>query len=244
MQYYESPENIEDEAIFLEIDKVCSLADEINELRIIGGDAMMNKNFAEIANYAASRQNVNKVVLYTNGTIAPAAEKLMKISGNDKIFVFVTTYGELSRNAERLSTAMDKLGIKYNIQPAYGWTDCGRITEHRRTEMQREAIFQNCCAKHFTTMTDGKLFRCPFAANLHRLKATPSYEGDYLDLMAIEANTDQPSEARKAEARKFLRDLRTTRYCDHCNGRTYGDPEIAPGIQTRKPLSYIKIEST
>lgn len=239
MQYYESPQNIEDEQIFLEIDQVCGLADEINELRIIGGDAMMNKNFGDIAIYAASKENVNKVVIYTNGTIAPTVDKLVRISGNDKIFVFVTTYDELSRNAEKLCKTMDQLGIKYNIQPAYGWTDCGRITDHRRTEKQREAIFQDCCAKHFTTMTDGKLFRCPFAANLHRLKATPPYEGDYLDLMALHAN----SEARKAQARKFLRDLPTTRYCDHCNGRTYGDPEITPGIQTRKPLSYIRIES-
>jgi hypothetical protein len=243
MQYYESPQNITDEQIFLEIDRVCDLADEINELRIIGGDAMMNKNFGEIANYAASKENVNKVVIYTNGTIAPSVDRLMAISNIDKIFVFVTTYGELSRNAEKLCQTMDQLGIKYNMQPAYGWTDCGRITENRRTEAERKAIFQNCCAKHFTTMTDGKLFRCPFAANLHRLKATSEYEGDYFDLMVNQVDSGDALDARKALAYKFLRDLPTTRYCDHCNGRTYGDPEITPGIQTTRSLPYIRIES-
>ena len=242
MQYYESPKNIELDSVIKEIDSVTDAADEINELRIIGGDAFMNKDFPEIVNYAASKKNVNKVVIYTNGTIAPNLEKISAIAQSPKIFVFITTYGALSKNAEKLSEALQMHGIQYNNQPAYGWTDCGRIVKHERTETERAKIFQNCCAKHFTTLTDNKIFRCPFAANLHRLGATPNYEDDYIELKDMDKLTATELEEYRSTLKQYLREVAYIKYCDHCNGRTYGDPEIQPGIQTKTPLSYIKIE--
>jgi hypothetical protein len=38
----------------------------------------------------------------------------------------------------------------------------------------------------------------------------------------------------------FLRDKASIKACDFCNGRTYGDPEIEPGIQVKSPLKYVK----
>jgi len=235
MQYYERPQNIDTSIVLSEIDSVTEIADEINELRIIGGDAFVNKDFPTIVNYAAEKPNVNKVVIYTNGTIAPDESKIKLISKSPKIFVFVTTYGPLSRNAERLAISLAEHGIQFNQQPAYGWTDCGTIEKFSRSAEQQEEIFKNCCAKHFTTLTDGKLFRCPFAANLHRLEATPDYKGDYVDL----AITDKTK--LKQTMWSHLRDISYIRYCDHCKGRTYGDPEIEPGVQTRQPLFYAKV---
>ena len=244
MQYYESPKNIDFNAVIQEIDLVTNIADEINELRIIGGDAFMNKDFPEIVNYAASKINVNKIVIYTNGTIAPNLEKIKAISASTKIFVFITTYGALSKNAEKLTEALKINGIQFNNQPAYGWTDCGRVVKHDRTELEKIDIFKNCCAKHFTTLTDNKIFRCPFAANLHRLGATPDYEGDYIELKDVDKLTSSELEKYRSSMQQYLTDISYINYCDHCNGRTYGDPEIQPGIQTKIPLKYIKFENT
>ena len=242
MQYYESPQNIALDTVIKEIDSITDVADEINELRIIGGDAFMNKDFPEIVNYASLKKNVNKVVIYTNGTIAPNIEKISAISASPKIFVFITTYGELSKNSEKLSEALTKYNIQFNNQPAYGWTDCGRVVKHDRTEKEKIKIFQNCCAKHFTTLTDNKIFRCPFAANLHRLGATPKYEGDYIELKNIDSFDEINKEKYRKSLQQYLTDVAYIKYCDHCNGRTYGDPEIKPGIQTKAPLKYFKIE--
>jgi hypothetical protein len=235
MQYYEKPQNIDTASVMNEIDLVTEVADEINELRIIGGDAFVNKDFPAIVNYAAEKNNVNKVVIYTNGTIAPDEEKIKLMSKSKKIFVFVTTYGPLSRNAEKLAASLSEHEIQFNQQPAYGWTDCGTIERFTRTPEQQQVIFKNCCAKHFTTLTDGKLFRCPFAANLHRLEAAPEYSGDYVDLAVSDKNT------LKRRMWEYLREIPYISYCDHCKGRTYGDPEIEPGVQTKQPLFYAKV---
>lgn len=240
MQYYESPINIGEPELLSDLEDICSIADEINEIRIIGGEPLVNKNFHKIVSAAASRSNVNKVVIYTNGTICPPDEKLALIA-HPKVFVFITTYGALSRNAEPLERALKKHKILYNRQPAYGWTDCASVEPHFRKVDELSETFRYCCAKHFTTLTDGKVFRCPFSANMERLKALPDSPEDYVDIRGLSKNIKGISEIKSA-LRLFLREKSYINACNHCNGRTYGDPEIVPGIQTKEKLSYRKYE--
>lgn len=240
MQYYEKPINIESEELIGDLNDICSIADEINEIRIIGGEPLMNKQFHEISLKAASYKNVNKVVIYTNGTICPPEEKIASLKHN-KIFVFITTYGKLSRNESKLSELLEKHQIQFNNQPAYGWTECGGIDVWNRTPDLNKEIFKNCCAKHFTTMTDGKLFRCPFSANVERLMAIPKAPSDYVSVRGY-ANSPEKFPKLKKQLRWFLRDKPLIQACDSCNGRTYGDPEITPGIQAKKPIEYLKFE--
>ena len=236
MQYYKNPTNIHKQELIDDLNDLMSVADEVNEIRIIGGEPLMNKDFHEISAQAAAFQKVKKVVIYTNGTICPPDTKLQQLK-NEKIFVFITTYGELSRNAERLRRKLEELEIQHNCQPAYGWTECGGIGVWGRTDLENTEIFSNCCAKHFTTMTDGKIFRCPFSANVERLMAIPEAESDFISLRGIRNKTDEIGKT-KEKLRWFLREKPFLSACDSCNGRTYGDPEITPGIQTNTPIEY------
>lgn len=241
MQYYEKPINIEDDELLQDLADICSVADEINEIRIIGGDPFVNKGFHHVVAKAASYTNVNKVVVYTNGTICPPDEKLLAIA-NPKTFVFITTYGELSRNAEKLEARLISLGINYNKQPAYGWTDCADIDKKNRTKDSLINTFKYCCAKHFTTLTAGKIFRCPFSANVERLHAIPESPDDYVNIQQISNASEQNRIVLKSKLRTFLREIQYINACNFCNGRTYGDPEITPGIQTKEVISYIKFD--
>ena len=236
MQYYQNPKNIEKQELMDDIADLMAVADEVNEIRIIGGEPLMNKDFHEISKFASSYENIKKVVIYTNGTICPPDIKLQELK-NEKIFVFITTYGELSRNAKKLVCKLEELKIQYNCQPAYGWTECGGIGVWGRTDLENTEIFSNCCAKHFTTMTDGKIFRCPFSANVERLMAIPEAKSDFISLRGIRDKTHE-IEKTKEKLRWFLREKPFLSACDSCNGRTYGDPEITPGIQTKTPIEY------
>jgi len=239
MQYYENPQNIAKQELIDDLEDLVSVADEINEIRIIGGEPLMNKDFHEVSARAAACDEVNKVVIYTNGTICPPDEKL-RILQNEKIFVFITTYGDLSRNAEKLKEKLIELDIQFNYQPAYGWTECGGIDILDRKPEDNKEIFKNCCAKHFTTMTDGKMFRCPFSANAERLRAIPQADSDYASVRgARNFDPDQILKIKK-KLKWFLRQKPVLAACDSCNGRTYGDPEITPGIQAKKPVEHIK----
>lgn len=239
MQYYEKPVDIDFQELKEDIDDIANVADEINEVRIIGGDAFANRNFHEAISYAAKKENINKVVVYTNGVVCPPEEKIAAIA-DPKVFVFITTYGELSKRAERLSDMLEKYKIPFNCQPAYGWTDCADIKYRKRDDKNLHETFKMCCAKHFTTLTDGKVFRCPFSANVERLRAIPDSPDDYFDIRgARNLNNKQISEL-KNKLRWYLRDKPFVEACNHCNGRTYGDPEITPGIQTKEILVYSK----
>lgn len=242
MQFYERPVDIGLEDLYRELDDLCAVADEINEIRIIGGDPFMNKECHQVVKRAASYPNINKVVVYTNGVICPPEEKLLEMV-NDKTFVFITTYGDLSKRAEQLSEMLRKVGIPFNIQEAYGWTNCGGIGPHDRSESEQEQIFKFCCAKNFTTMTAGKIYRCPFSANVDRLQAMPDVPENHIDLRGAGAGAVDIDRTRDA-LRRFLREIAYIPACDYCNGRTYGDPEIQPGIQTKKALPYVKYESS
>tara|TARA_B100000686_G_scaffold147770_1_gene155154 strand:- start:8906 stop:10174 length:1269 start_codon:yes stop_codon:yes gene_type:complete len=235
MQYYERPINIDGSELLNDYEDLNAVSDEVNEIRIIGGEPLMNKDFHEITAKAASYEKFNKVVVYTNGTICPNDEKLEKIK-NEKTFVFITTYGELSRNAKKLADSMERLGINYNIQPAYGWTDSGKVKDYKRPDKINKNLFKLCCAKHFTTLTDGKIFRCPFSANLERLKALPKSTEDYFDIRNSR-NINDLSEL-KIKLKWFLRDKDLINACNFCHGRSYGQPEIEPGIQTKKVIEY------
>lgn len=237
MQYYDAPVDIHDDELARDLDDVTAVADEINEVRIIGGDPFMNKAFHRVVAYAASKPSVNRVVVYTNGTICPPEEKIASIA-HDKVFVFITTYGDLSKNNEKLASMLQRHGIRYNSQPAYGWTDCADITKHGRTDEANRELLRLCCAKHFTTLTGGKIFRCPFSANLERLAAIPDSPSDYIDIRGASRMSSAALQALRSRLRLFLRELPVLAACDSCNGRTYGDPEITPGVQTNKPITY------
>ena len=86
MQYYSKPVNIEKSELFEDLEDLLFLADEINEIRIIGGEPLVNKDFHEVCLKAASSDKVNKVVVYTNGTICPPDSKLKLLK--NKRFLF------------------------------------------------------------------------------------------------------------------------------------------------------------
>ncbi|KKM74470.1 hypothetical protein LCGC14_1400020 [marine sediment metagenome] len=241
MQFYENPINISVEELQQNLEDLCAVADEINEIRIIGGDPFMNKDCDKAIQMAASYPQVNKVVVYTNGTICPPEHKIAAMA-HEKTFVFITTYGELSRKSNQLGDILKKYNIPFNIQDAYGWTDCGDIKQYDRSEEELEQVFRFCCAKHFTTLTDGKLFRCPFAANAERLSAMPASNENYISIDGAAALSAQALQQLKNKARHYLREISSIPACNTCNGRTYGDPEIEPGIQTKKAIRYEKYD--
>ena len=98
---------------------------------------------------------------------------------------------------KKLRLKLEEFGIQHNCQPAYGWTECGGIGVWDRSSKQNKEIFDNCCAKHFTTMTDGKLFRCPFSANVERLMAIPQANSDFVSVRHARNNPNKKELIKK-----------------------------------------------
>jgi MoaA/NifB/PqqE/SkfB family radical SAM enzyme len=232
MQYYENPENADLNEMVQTIDSLCEKADEVYEVRVIGGEPFMNKDVHLIIEKLTSKANISKVSIFTNATIVPREHQWEALS-HPKVRFFITDYNELSRNMMKLIPALEERKIPYVSEKANGWTDSAALDKHNRSEEENEKVFQSCCAKNLATLHDGNLYRCPFSANASKLKAIPDYVEDYL---VVRSST-------REQIRSFLRDIPYIHACDHCNGRSYDAPVIQPAIQTKVPLKYFKYGS-
>ncbi len=229
MQYYEHPENGDLAQMLAMIDGLCAGMDEIYEFRVIGGEPFMHKELHLVVAHACAHPKVQKVSVFTNATIMPREHQWAAFQ-HEKVRFFITDYDALSRNRDGLLAALDERGIPYVSEKANGWTDCATLEKHNRTKPEQEKIFSQCCAKNLATLADGRLYRCPFAANAAKLQAVPDYRGDYLVV----------ADSGREQIRSFLRDKTYIDTCDHCAGRSYGAPVIVPAVQTKKPLAYVK----
>ncbi len=241
MQYYEKPLNIEMAEIMKSVEALASVADEIYEMRVIGGEPLVNKDYHAVIQKLNEIENVKRVVVYSNGTIVPQ-DAHMEILKNPKVIFIITSYGALSRNLAAITDKFDHHKVNYVVQKAAGWTDSGRVKKFNRTEDELEETFRYCCVKNYTTISSGKLYRCPFGANIARLEAAPDDPSDYFSLFK-ELESGKDMLMIKQDLRNFLTSKKSLKACDFCHGRTYGMPEIEAGIQTKTPLPYERFKT-
>lgn len=228
MQYYEEPVNVTFEEIVKDFDALTNRVSHIFEVRLIGGEPFMNKDIYSILDYLYSKTNISKIVVYSNAMI-PIKEIHADILANPKLVFSLTNYGSLAKNTPKVVDQLKKLGASFRLHEPENWTDSGVIRDFQRTQQGLEKLFEDCCGKNLLTLSDGKLYRCPFAANADRLSAIPSDERNYAEL-----------NASPEEIKKYTREIKFLPACNYCKGRSFDSPSIVPAIQAEKPISYIK----
>lgn len=239
MQYYKQHKNFDHEKILDSIDIIRKNVDFISEFRLIGGEPLMNKEWAKIANGVSERNPECEIFIYSNGTIAPKDEQLESFYGK-KINFIITDYGKLSRNLTKLHDQLNKYNINYVSTPATYWVDCSSIKHHKRSPSALKEVFKQCCVKYLYTLLHGKLYRCPFIANAANLNAIPDNPANYVDLFSKTKDTNQ-------EIQRLIKVAKFFPGCDFCVGRPYdatskvgydGKGTIEAGIQAPAILPY------
>ncbi len=232
MRYYQDPADCDMKDLMVQMDRFLAIVDQVNEIRVIGGEPFMNPDAHKIIRRLAAEPKIKKVVIYTNGTIPPRTDQIEDLA-HEKVLFIITDYGDLSANLSKMTTILKEHGITHHVVPCGGWTDCAHIGPHDRGIVGNTEIFSQCCAKNTITLTDGKLYRCPFCANAYRLFAIPKSEGDYVDIFE-----DIGTEKLKKKMKMFLTERKYLDCCDFCNGRSFSDPHIVPAIQVEKSREY------
>ena len=236
MQYYLNPRNSDLSLLFKSIDKLMEVTDSIYEFKVVGGEPFVSNQIGKVINKLLTCKTIQTIVIYTNATIIPKGENFECLK-NDKVFIEITDYGDLSTRRDELIKLLEANNIRHTSNVPI-WTDSGTLKYQNATEEQLLDKFNNCCMNDKTTILNGKLYRCPFSANAHNLNAIPPNKADVVDL-----NDDN----------KTIGDLRNeivllhgnNKYleaCKHCNGRDHLAPKIQPGIQTKTPLPIPEFE--
>jgi organic radical activating enzyme len=239
MQYYENPKDCDISKMLKCIDALCKIVDEVMDFRVIGGEPFMNRDWHIIVNRLINEPKGKRVVIYTNGTIVPN-EKYIPLLKNKKVVVIISDYGILSRNLSRLKQIFEENKIRHHILEINEWLDCSGIFPHNRSIEQKKEIFKLCCAKNMPTLLDdGRVYRCPYAANAARLLAVPDNKDDYVNI--LEELLDEAGIHRaKSKLKNYLFNKEYLEICDFCNGRPLSGVEVQPYVQLDKPKPYRK----
>ena len=226
MQYYLKPRNFSFHQIKNEFEELTRNINHIFEIRLIGGEPFMNKEIYEIIDYFLDHGKITKLVIYTNGTIPLKKDRIEKYTDSKLVFT-ITDYGSLSKNTDKVYDLLKELRVTTRRHPPENWTDSAKIFDFNRDESEMKELFEVCCGKNLLTTMNGKLYRCPFAANAESLSAIPK---DKNNSVSIGASAE--------EILNYTRKIKYIPACNYCNGRSFDMKEIEPAIQTSKPIDY------
>lgn len=232
MQFYEKPINIDKDEVLTDFYTLADHVDHIFEVRLIGGEPFMNKDIYSVIERLVESPKISRLVVYTNAMV-PFTDTGLAVMQHPKVVLSITDYGALARHTNANVARLREAGVTHRVHPPENWTDSGVIHDFARTDQENERLFENCCGKNLLTLTSGKLYRCPFAANADRLGAIPSDPDN-----AVAASATKP------EIRHYLREIKRLPACNFCKGRSFDAPQIEPAIQTRSPLPYERRQPT
>lgn len=233
MQYYSDPKHCDMGLILRSFDAFFSVVDNVLEFRILGGEPFVNKEWPKVVQRAIEEPKIGRIVVITNATILPKNVDWHCLQ-DPKVRINMSDYGQFSPKLAALVQFAEDNGINYWIYKAGAWNDCAKVMHYQRTPEENRAVFKQCYSKNiWTTLSDGKLFRCPYAANLERLQGMPYFPEDYVNLLA--ENVTHEDLREQVSNYLLKKDVLST--CDYCSG-VLTDRTVPPALQTRQPLPY------
>lgn len=230
MQFYEKPVNIEKNEVFETLELLLNKIDILFEVRLIGGEPFANKDIYKIIEFIISKEKIKRCVIYTNGTVN-IKDEFIQLMKNPKVVFSITDYGHLSRNIDKMEEKLLNNSIIYRRHEPEYWTDSGNFLDKPIDVLSAKKLFDKCCGKNLLTVSDNKIYRCPFAANSERLKSIPNKSENSVNINNTAANI-----------RNYLENIDYIPACQHCKGRSFDSPLITPGIQTKKPIIFRKYD--
>ncbi len=231
MQYYEKPADCNQAELWHSLDRFMASIDRIFELRILGGEPLLMKNFHESIRHFLTYKNCDYLIVYTNGTIVPKGENLECLK-DPRILVSISDYGPISRNLQNLCDTFQENGIIHLTSVQTRWQDCGDIILRKRSREQLQKVFEECCANDAFTLLHGKLYRCPFAAHAVNLGAIQPVADEIVSL----GDDGISDEEIQRQTRNFCGKHSFVSACSFCAGRDFRCDAVPAAVQAKKPL--------
>ncbi len=231
MQYYEKPKHLNIEELKTSIDLLLEKTERIGQLRILGGEPFMNRDFVKLVDAYKDEPKIWEIAIYSNATIFPDEEVLGHLK-HKKVVMRMSDYGCLSQKLERWAEWCKTENVAYEVSRMKFWQDCGKLEKHDYTPERLKTIYNICECKNLPVILDNYLYNCPYAANAANLRAMDKKDMDN-DRLALDR-------VSKEEIHHFLYERPFLEACRYCNGRNTSMASIEPFVQTAKPLAYEK----
>ena len=230
MQYYKKPKNINIDELCDSIEIFLNRIDKLLGLRILGGEPFVNSEFIKIIQKFKNNPKIERIEIYSNGTIFPD-EKVLEYLKESKIIIFFSDYGELSRKLEQWIDWCTDNRVRYFVSKEEFWQDCGKLERHECDRYELMDIYSNCECRNIPTILNNRLYNCAYAANAANLGAMYKEE---MQKDSLEISDKLSGE----DIMKFLFERKYLEACRYCNGRNLQRAAIKAHIQTKTPLEY------
>lgn len=161
MQYYDKPYDIDLETNLKSIRNFLDNVDLVDRFILLGGEPFLYKEIGTvIKEILAYGDKVKRIWIYTNGTIVPTDEYVIKILKNEKIKIHISNYGELSRKKKELVALLEGEKINYNLaEEDANWYSMGGLEKRGRSKKQLVDQFDRCNG-YCNNIMKGKLCYC------------------------------------------------------------------------------------
>jgi organic radical activating enzyme len=238
MQYFSKPPHADFETMTRSIKKIFSVVDHVFEVRVLGGEPFMYGDlykYIEFIKQYSSKYTLLSVL--TNATIIPNQKNLDALKDDPKITLQISDYKNPRQKLPELLRVCGQNGIIAKVVKDFKWQDSSRIQKYNRTDGENAELLRRCCVRGCSSIVDGKLFFCPIAGNMYTLRSAPAEYHEFAPLLDDSIPDD--------EVRERINNLMHTKHlkiCDFCGGRPVYGNDIAPAIQTDKPLEYARYE--
>ena len=208
--------------LLADIRSLLSCVDHIYAVVISGGETFLHPDLDEIIRFLADSGKVGSISMATNGTVIPDAKVLTALR-EANVLVKISRYPPtLQPDVEKLKDILKTNGIRHAHESGAAWSDSGVFGQ--RKDGSQERRFKICAQQLCFPYMGGKLHRCGESAMLVEEGLIAGYEGDYIDLRAI-----NPA-AFRGQWRELLK-RRSVSACSYCLGDTYQSPKVQPAVQ-------------
>lgn len=199
--------------------------DYVNKLEVLGGEVFLLKDLTVIISAIMKyKEKFDYLRVTTNGSIMVKDNLLDTLKKyNDKIEVFISDYGLVSRCADEIERVLLDNNIecirrKYygDFQEYGGWIDAGDFSLREYKQSDIEDVYKNCGAVQSNKcwmLWQGELHKCSRSAigKLHGIE--PMKNKDYIDMF-----DDSTTNEQKRSALKNLMKVNSISACAYCNG--------------------------
>jgi len=224
--YCKKHEHFDAQQITQDLNKLLEVS-YISCLGILGGEPFLHPQFCDIMYNISKLKNLNKIEsirIVTNAVLLPKDDLLKCLLDIPNVYVYVSNYGEKSKNMNNLIDKCNTLGIPLYICPNENfWIDLGDFNYSRNySSLELENLFKLCeVASTCMQLINGKFYSCPRLPSLNEHKLIPYSESAFVDVRTL------PIENLHSNLSNYL--YNKVLNCQFCDGFHRFSPIIGRG---------------
>lgn len=164
MQYFENKNayTCSLDKILESLQTICNLVDSITYVRIIGGEPLLFKDIAKVAQALQKEPKVKSFDIVTNGTIIPNDELLSILSQSYKSWVSISDYSvspnlKIKLRTPQIIQKLQEHNVRYHVlwqDSTSTWFDPGRVYKRNRDTAGIIKNFRSCMMPCVSVMSN------------------------------------------------------------------------------------------